>query len=354
MASTTVSSTFELLFISSLLLFSQFFVSEAQGLPPVVKGLSWTFFQSSCPKLESIVRKRLEKVFKDDVGQAAGLLRLHFHDCFVQGCDGSVLLDGSAGGPSEKTAIPNLTLRKESFKIIDDLRERVHKECGRIVSCSDITALAARDAVVLTGGPNYVVPLGRRDGQNFATEQATLDNLVAPTANTTTLLTRLATKGFDPTDVVALSGAHTIGISHCTSFTERLYPNQDSTMDKTFANNLKTSCPTTNSNNTVNMDILSPNVFDNKYYVDLINRKGLFTSDQDLFTDRRTKNIVTSFSANQTLFFNKFVNAMIKMGQLNVLTGGQGEIRAKCSVRNKDKLLAAVVEGLEKTLYAAL
>lgn len=102
------------------------------------------------------------------------------------------------------------------------------------------------------------------------------------------------------------------------------------------------------------MDILSPNVFDNKYYVDLINRKGLFTSDQDLFTDRRTKNIVTSFGANQTLFFNKFVNAMIKMGQLNVLTGGQGEIRAKCSVRNKDKLLAAVVEGLEKTLSAAL
>ncbi|XP_016511826.1 peroxidase 12-like [Nicotiana tabacum] len=354
MASTTVSSTFELLFISSLLLFSQFFVSEAQGLPPVVKGLSWTFFQSSCPKLESIVRKRLERVFKDDVGQAAGLLRLHFHDCFVQGCDGSVLLDGSAGGPSEKTAIPNLTLRKESFKIIDDLRERVHKECGRIVSCSDITALAARDAVFLTGGPNYVVPLGRRDGQNFATEQATLDNLVAPTANTTTLLARLAAKDFDPTDVVALSGAHTIGISHCTSFTERLYPNQDSTMDKTFANNLKTSCPTANSNNTVNMDILSPNVFDNKYYVDLINRKGLFTSDQDLFTDRRTKNIVTSFGANQTLFFNKFVNAMIKMGQLNVLTGGQGEIRAKCSVRNKDKLLAAVVEGLEKTLAAAL
>jgi peroxidase len=49
-----------------------------------VQGLSWTFYQSSCPKVESIIRKQLEKVFKKEIGQAAGLLRLHFHDCFVQ------------------------------------------------------------------------------------------------------------------------------------------------------------------------------------------------------------------------------------------------------------------------------
>lgn len=67
----------------------------------------------------------------------------------MQGCDGSVLLDGSASGPSEKDAPPNLSLRARSFKIIDDLRARVHKQCGRVVSCADITALAARDAVFL-------------------------------------------------------------------------------------------------------------------------------------------------------------------------------------------------------------
>lgn len=60
-----------------------------------------------------------------------------------------MLLDGSAGGPSEQTAIPNLTLRKKSFKIIDDLRKRIQAECGQVVSCSDITAIAARDSVVL-------------------------------------------------------------------------------------------------------------------------------------------------------------------------------------------------------------
>lgn len=67
----------------------------------------------------------------------------------MQGCDGSVLLDGSASGPSEKDAPPNLTLRAKAFKIIEDLRSRLQKQCGRVVSCADITAVAARDAVFL-------------------------------------------------------------------------------------------------------------------------------------------------------------------------------------------------------------
>lgn len=255
-----------------------------------------------------------------------------------------MLLDGSASGPSEQDAPPNLSLRKEAFKIINDLRALVHKACGRVVSCADITALAARDAVVLSGGPNYNIPLGRKDSLNFATRDQTSANLPAPFSNTTTILNSLATKNLDPTDVVALSGGHTIGRSHCTSFTDRLYP-QDATMDQTFAKNLKLTCPTRTTDNTTNLDIRSPNVFDNKYYVDLMNRQGLFTSDQDLYTDSRTKSIVTSFAVNQNLFFEKFVVAMLKMGQLGVLSGNQGEIRADCSVRNAKKVdLWSVVE----------
>ncbi|KAK1553945.1 hypothetical protein Q3G72_005562 [Acer saccharum] len=323
-------------------------VSEAKTSvdAPIVNGLSWTFYKKSCPKAESIIRTQLKKVFKKDIGQAAGLLRLHFHDCFVQGCDGSVLLDGSASGPGEQEATPNLTLRKEAFDIIDDLRERVHKACGRVVSCSDIVAIAARDSVTLSGGPDYELPLGRRDGLTFATAQATVDNLVPPTADTTFLLNRLATKNLDKTDAVALSGGHTIGISHCSSFTDRLYPTQDPTMDETFANNLKKTCPAVDTPNTVFQDIRTPNVFDNKYYVDLMNRQGLFTSDQDLYTDKRTRDIVTSFAVDEKLFFDQFALSMIKMGQMSVLTGIQGEVRANCSIRNPDNksYLASVVD----------
>uniref|UniRef100_A0A2P2IX78 Peroxidase n=1 Tax=Rhizophora mucronata TaxID=61149 RepID=A0A2P2IX78_RHIMU len=349
MSSTSVASFISLLLFSSLLVSPLFWVSEAHPSAPIKHGLSWTFYKYSCPKVEYIVRKHLRKVFKEDIGQAAGLLRLHFHDCFVQGCDGSVLLDGSASGPSEQQAPPNLTLRKKAFEIVNDLRELIHKECGRVVSCSDIVALAARDAVFLSGGPDYDVPLGRRDGLVFATQNATIANLPPPTSNTSFLLTSLATKNLDATDVVALSGGHTIGRGHCTSFTGRLYPTQDPTMDEKFADNLKGICPTANSNDTTVLDIRSPNFFDNKYYVNLVNREGLFTSDQDLYVDERTRDIVTGFASDESLFFEKFVHAMLKMGQLSVLTGTQGEIRANCSVRNSDNIhyVAVVEEDLE-------
>lgn len=75
----------------------------------------------------------------------------------MQGCDGSVLLDGSACEPSEKDASPNLSLRKEAFKIIEKLRSNIEKQCGRIVSCADITAVAARDAVFLVSKPFFFV-----------------------------------------------------------------------------------------------------------------------------------------------------------------------------------------------------
>ncbi|KAK9943764.1 hypothetical protein M0R45_009361 [Rubus argutus] len=340
-----------LLIISSVLVCSYFGVSEAQPSVPLVKGLSWSFYESKCPKLESIVRKQLKKVFKKDIGQAAGLLRLHFHDCFVQGCDGSVLLEGSASGPSEQEAPPNLSLRAKAFEIINDLRETVHSKCGRVVSCADIVALAARDSVYLAGGPEYEVPLGRKDGLNFATRDVTLANLPAPTSNTTKLLTDLAKKNLDATDVVALSGGHTIGLSHCTSFTNRLYPTQDPSMDQTFANDLEEICPASDTNATTVLDIRSPDTFDNKYYVNLMNRQGLFTSDQDLYTDKRTRDIVTSFALNQTLFFEQFVHSMIKMGQLSVLTGSKGEIRADCSLRNPDNAnyLRSVVKEDEES-----
>ncbi|XP_059649675.1 peroxidase 12-like [Cornus florida] len=353
MASSYSSNSLLLVIYAIILLASQFFyVSEADHTSaPVVKGLSWNFHHSSCPKVETIVRKHLRKVFKEDVGLAAGLLRLHFHDCFVQGCDGSVLLDGSASGPSEKEAPPNLSLRAGAFKVIEDLRELVQKECGRVVSCADITALAARDAVYLSQGPYYDVPLGRRDSLNFATRNATLANIPPPSSNTSALLTFLATKKLDATDVVALSGGHTIGRSHCTSFTDRLYPNQDPTMDDSLAEDLKGICPTANTTATTVMDIRTPNKFDNKYYIGLVNRQGLFTSDQDLYMDSRTRDIVTSFADDQTLFFDQFALSMIKMGQLSVLTGRKGEVRANCSVRNSDNhsYLTYMVEDDEES-----
>ncbi|KAK9134419.1 hypothetical protein Syun_013749 [Stephania yunnanensis] len=322
------SSVLPLLLFSSLLLLS-LPLFEAQR-PPIVRGLSWTFYRSSCPNVEKIVRDHLKDVFRRDITQAAGLLRIHFHDCFVRGCDGSVLLAGS-----EQEAPPNLSLRKEAFTIINDLRAKVHQACGRVVSCADIVAIAARDSVELSGGPKYRVPLGRKDGQHIVTLEETLRNLPPFFGDTSTVLGFFTAKNLDLTDLVALSGGHTIGVGHCSAIVDRLYPVQDPIMERNYADRLKILCPFPNSTEgSFPLDLRSPNRFDNKYYVDLMNRQSLFRSDQDLYTDTRTKPIVEKYAVDEKAFLDQFVASMVKMGQLSVLTGGEGEIRANCSVRN--------------------
>jgi len=65
----------------------------------------------------------------------------------MQGCEGSVLLNSTKGNTAEKDAKPNHTL--DAFDIIDDIKAALEKECPGKVSCADILAIAARDAVSL-------------------------------------------------------------------------------------------------------------------------------------------------------------------------------------------------------------
>ena len=184
------------------------------------------------------------------------------------------------------------------------------------------------------GGPAYKVPLGRRDGLAAASNAAVLAALPSPTSTVPTLLSFLSKINLDVTDLVALSGGHTVGVAHCSSFSNRLFPTQDPTLNKLFAGQLYGTCPTDTTVNTTVNDIRTPNTFDNKYYVDLLNRQGLFTSDQDLLTNATTRPIVTKFAVDQNAFFEQFVYSYVKMGQINVLTGSQGQVRANCSARN--------------------
>ncbi|GJN16645.1 hypothetical protein PR202_gb03658 [Eleusine coracana subsp. coracana] len=320
---------------------------SAERYPPLAPGLSFDFYKKSCPKAESIVKDFLSSAVKQNPGLIPALIRIHFHDCFVQGCDGSVLLDNSSiSGTSEKTYIPNQTLRPAAFKAINDIRNALEKACGRVVSCADIAALTARDSVQLAGGPSYKVPLGRRDGLSPASETAVLTGLPAPTSNVTELMDALSKIKLDITDLVALSGGHTVGIAHCNSFDNRLFPARDPTMDQWFFTQLNKICPLPNTDKTTVNDIRTPHVFDNKYYVDLLNRQGLFTSDQVLNVDARTKDIVHKFAVDQNAFFDQFVYSYVKMGQIQVLTGSQGQIRANCAARNPPRLAWSIVDTL--------
>ncbi|PNX61635.1 peroxidase [Trifolium pratense] len=66
-----------------------------------------TFYKDTCPNVHTIVREVLSNVSKTNPRILASLIRLHFHDCFVQGCDASILLNDTATIVSEQGALPN-------------------------------------------------------------------------------------------------------------------------------------------------------------------------------------------------------------------------------------------------------
>ena len=65
-----------------------------------------------------------------------------------QGCDASVLLETAPGITSEKGARGNAGSLL-GFDVVDNIKARLEKACPRTVSCSDILAIAYRDAAVL-------------------------------------------------------------------------------------------------------------------------------------------------------------------------------------------------------------
>jgi peroxidase len=184
------------------------------------------------------------------------------------------------------------------------------------------------------GGPSYRVPMGRRDGLRPAPETVVNTGLPPPSATVPALMGVVSKLGLDLTDLVAISGGHTVGIAHCSSFEDRLFPARDPTMSQRFFNHLRQTCPAKGADNTTVNDIRTPRTFDNRYYVDLVNRQGLFTSDQDLFVNATSRPLVRRFAGDQDAFFDQFVYSYVKMGMVRVLTGSRGQVRANCAFRN--------------------
>ncbi|KAK2972920.1 hypothetical protein RJ640_015635, partial [Escallonia rubra] len=297
--------------------------------------LATDFYSQTCPNLLQIVRKQVQSAIKTEMRMAASLLRLHFHDCFVNGCDASVCLDGSDG---EKFAAPNLNSVR-GFEVVDSIKTAVESACSGVVSCADIVAIAARDAVLLSGGPTWKVLLGRRDGL-VANQSGANSGLPSPFESLDVITAKFVAVGLNLTDVVSLSGAHTIGQAKCLLFSNRLFNFSgtgapDTTMEDTMVSDLQNLCPLNgNGNITAALDRNSVDLFDNHYYKNLLNEKGLLSSDQILFSSDEavatTKTRVEQYSNDSTLFFADFANSMINMGNIHPLTGSSGEIRKNC------------------------
>jgi len=258
----------------------------------------------------------------------------------LQGCDGSVLIDSTANNTAEKDAVPNNPSLR-GFEVIDAAKTAIEARCPKTVSCADILAFAARDSVALASGNSsnltYKVPAGRRDGRVSRDTDAN-SNLPSPLSSAAELVGNFTRKNLTAEDMVVLSGAHTVGRSHCSSFVpDRLAVPSD--INAGFANFLRRRCPANPApaaanDPTVNQDIVTPNALDNQYYKNVLAHKVLFTSDAALLTAPATAKMVGDNANIPGWWEGKFKKSFVKMSQIEVKTRNQGEIRKYCRAVN--------------------
>ncbi|XP_010467987.1 PREDICTED: peroxidase 57-like [Camelina sativa] len=296
-------------------------------VPVTFAQLKVGFYNNSCPTAETIVRNLVTDEFESDPTITAALLRMHFHDCFVGGCDGSILLNST---DSERFVGPNLSVR--GFELIDEIKTELEAQCPSNVSCADIMALATRDSVVLAGGPNYNIPTGRRDG--LTTNANGVFDLIGPTASVAAFLSFFGDKMLNTFDAVALLGAHTVGVGSCNLFEDRLSNFNgtglpDPSMDSNLVANLTSICAAS-ENPSTGLDRSTPLTFDNAFFGEIRARRGVLQLDQRLATDEATSSVVAQYAADNDLFKRQFAIAMVKMGAVGVLTGENGDIRKNC------------------------
>ncbi|XP_019226938.1 PREDICTED: putative Peroxidase 48 isoform X2 [Nicotiana attenuata] len=328
----------------------------------IATPIKYNYYEEQCERdVEEMVWSTMHRIVAMQHNAPAQLLRLLFHDCFIGGCDASVLLaDNSKNETIEREAIPNRTLK--GFNFIDMIKDEIEEACPEVVSCSDILVLATRDGIVLAGGPYYPVLTGRRDSKESFFDEA-MAEIPRPNGNISETLRLFSLRGFDERETVALLGGHNIGKIGCEFIRPRLsnfmgtgFP--DPTIPFDFLEELKRKCP--ENNNTIN-NMFSERIarslsesamsysqrlsafssvgasFDNHYYKTLMRGRGLLFADQQLMANEKTAAVVIDYALDDgTMFRTEFAHAMAKLSDFGVLTGSKGEVRCSCSHLNSN------------------
>nr|GMC47900.1 peroxidase 9 [Ipomoea batatas] len=229
-------------------------------------GLSPFFYDASCPQANDIVMSVLERAIAEDPRMAASLLRLHFHDCFVQGCDASILLDKTSGMASEKDAGPNKNSIR-GIEVVDEIKAQLEQVCPHTVSWGHTIGVARcvsfRQRLYNQNG----------DNQPDATlERAYYNDLKAACPKTG------GDNNVSPLDVAS---------------------------------------PVRFDNTYFKLLLRRKGL--------LASDEALLTGDV-----QKTVELVKGYASDEELFFHHFAKSMVKMGNINPLVGLEGEIRHNC------------------------
>lgn len=317
------------------------FSSLSSMIPVSQSKLSLDYYAKSCPDFDKIMREVITPKQSSNPTTAAATLRVFFHDCMVEGCDASVLINPNPRNLTERDEEINHSLPGDAFDVVVRAKTALELACPGVVSCSDILASATRHLIKQVGGPFYKILLGRKDG--LVSQASHIEgNLSRSNHTLEQMIVAFAKKGLTIREMVALTGGgHTIGFAHCNEFAKRIFnfstiSEIDPSLNPAFARRLRTMCAnyTTNPAMAAFLDPMSPGKFDNNFFLNLIRGLDILPSDHLLINDPRTKPLVEEYARDQNSFFRDFAQAMEKLSVLGVKTGSQGEVRTNCNSFN--------------------
>uniref|UniRef100_A0ACD5TY26 Uncharacterized protein n=1 Tax=Avena sativa TaxID=4498 RepID=A0ACD5TY26_AVESA len=304
---------------------------------------------------------KIQKVVYEEVmkakAKAPGFIRLVFHDCFVRGCDASVLLlktPTNPDGKTEKDSPFNGGLR--GMEVIDIIRNRLLAS-GTKISCADAIVFAAREAANILSNGNIKYPVdgpGRKDGVVSSIDDPP-NFLPSPSSKFVDLLARFKVKELNMTDLVALSSAHCIGVFHQTPIMSSNASKTMSTYALAVAEEASTSTNGAGVKINVrdmgekarNISMYQPNqvnmsavgVLDNSYFNANVQNMVPFDSDFELTLNGTTLKLMNDYKKDAKLWKVAFEAAMTKLS--NTLKAPAGSLfeegyRVKCNATNYD------------------
>lgn len=291
-----------------------------------------------------------------------GLVRLLFHDAFVGGLDASVLLlstpfdnktfasQNGLAKSTEQGSPRNGDLR--GLDVFQEIRDTCSTEFGKIISCADAIAFAAREASysLSNGIIDYLINgIGRLDGVVSRADEPG-KNLPGADFNFDQLLASFTAKKsfegktiFGVKDLVSLSAAHSVGISHAGSYKDRV---QNSTLDRGEINedyqqalNKSATSPGFVANNVLNMKNPEDSVLNSSYYKANTDNKVVLQSDWVLRTKAETQ--LETYRDLPATWKKDFQDAMTKLSNELKTTTANSEnnkgIRKICTSTNSPK-----------------
>lgn len=251
-----------------------------------------------------------------------------------QGCDASILLEKTPSGEKTEREAPQNGIFVRGFEEIEEVKAALEAACPGIVSCADTLAYAAREALAENGVQRYPVAAGRRDRPVSLAVNAERDCPLpdSPAQETIKLFER---KGLTIDDLVVLIGAHSIGEAHCTVYEGRFQdPEKRKDINPQYLDQLHVQGFCVDQEQTLPFDRMSQNIMDAGFYKQLLAKETLIESDHNLVVEPNTNAIMKKYADDQEGWIARFIQAITKMGEIEVLTGDQGEIRKQCKAFN--------------------